>query len=316
MWRERIYRAKACSLDVELGDGVSPAQTGGRSRAPHFDIHTVQWYMHLVLPFIHRWRSLHISFINYAPFLWNAAISACCETGTNAHAPLIEELSLIYPANDDTKEFTLFDGVAPKLKRLTIDGIRLAWLPSLFQNLTFLDYTHRRPIRGNKAVSLVFSMLEVSKQLRELRLCFSSGQDVDNSQLSGHVRAHRRISLPLLAVLHLRIDGSDIPVELIALLPLLSFPSLTSLRLLDSNHSPEPFAYLSTFFRMFRIPSMLRSLRMEAGWVDHRMLPSLFRFLRVLGRIVISATCLPDPYFVGFEVRRMYGGVYIAERAV
>jgi len=283
---------------------------------PRFDAYSVQWYMHLVLPSIHRWRSLHISFAEYAPFLWNAALSACCETGSRVHAPLIEELSLIYPVNDDTKEFTLFEGVAPRLKRLTVDGIRLAWLPSLFQNLTFLEYTHRGPIRGNRAVSLVLSMLEISNRLQELRICFPYERDLDSSHsLSGHVRAHKRIILPFLTTLHLRIvNGSCIPRELNDLSFHLSFPSLTSLRLADSTCSPQPFVHLSTFLRVLRIPPLLRYIYMDAGWVDHRILPPLFHSLKGLRKAVVSGVCLPDPYFVGYAVRRIRGGLYFIER--
>jgi hypothetical protein len=44
------------------------------------------------------------------------------------------------------------------------------------------------------------------------------------------------------------------------------------------------------------------------------MLPSLFRSLKVLRRAVISGACLPDPYFVGFEVSRTHRDVFVVER--
>lgn len=244
MWRQRIYRAKACSLDIEVG--TFPSHWGKQPAVAHFDIHTVQWYIHLIHPFLYRWRSLRISFPHYAPFLWNAALSACCGEGPNVHAPLIEELSLIYPANDDTKVFTLFGGVAPRLTRLVVDGIRLAWLPSLFCNLTFLDYTHRGPARGNQAVALVLNMLEISSRLRELKIYFSSHSA---SVQPGH--AHKRIVLPSLHALHVRVDGPDIPHELYAFLPQLALPALSSLYLTDHHRSVYTFPHLGPLLQVF-----------------------------------------------------------------
>ena len=307
MWRERIHRAKVCSLDIELG--AFPSQWGTKPPKSNFDIHTVQWHMHLVLPSISRWRSLKFCFPHYAPFLWNAALSTCCGAGRRVHAPLIEELSLIYPANDDTKVFTLFGGVATRLLRLTIDGIRLAWLPSLFGNLTFLDYTHRGPIRGNQAVALVLDMLQVSSRLQELRISFPSY--VDFRPLPGHARAHKYVALPFLSTLHLCIDGPDIPYELYSLLPHLTFPSLISLRLLDRRHSLHTFPRLGPFLQAFRLPISLRYLWLESGWVDHRILPSLFNSLKGLRRAVVNGAKVPDSYFVSLVGKRGREGGYI-----
>jgi len=309
MWRERIHRAKACSLDIELG--AFPSYWGKKLREASFNIHTVQWYMHLVLPSLYRWRSLHISFPHYGPFLWNAALSACCGAGPNVHASLIEELSLVYPANDDTKVFTLFGGVAPRLRRLIIDGIRLAWLPSLFSNLTFLDYTHRGPARGNQAFALVLDMLEISGRLRELRISFSS---YGASPLPGHARIHKRVVLPFLVTLHVRVDEPDIPYEVYTLLPHLTLPFLTSLHLLNRHHSSYAFPCLRPFLQVFRPPPSLRYLWMESSWVDHRVLPSLFHSLSELRRVVVSGARVPDSYYVGFVVRRRQGGAFVFER--
>jgi hypothetical protein len=299
MWRERIYRAKACPLDIELG--AFPSCVGMNRRAAHFDAYSVQWYMHLVLPFLYRWRSLHISFPHYAPFLWNTALSACCGAGPRVHAPLIEELSLVYPANDDTKVFTLFGGVAPRLRRLVVDGIRLAWLPSLFGNLTYLDFSHRGPTRGNQAVALVLDMLEISSRLEELRISFSS---YGASPLPGHARVHKCVALPFLNTLHVRINGPNIPYELNTLLPHLTLPFLTSLHLLDRHRSLYTFQHLGPFLQVFRISPSLRYLWMEGSWVDHRTLPSLLHSLRGLKRAVVSGARIPHPYFVGFAARR------------
>jgi hypothetical protein len=311
MWRERIHRAKVCSLDIEVGE--FPSHCGRKPPKSYFDIHTVQWHMHLVLSFISRWRSLKLSFPHYAPFLWNAALSTCCGAGRGVYAPLIEELSLVYPANDDTKVFTLFGGVAPRLTRLTIDGIRLAWLPSLFGNLTFLDYTHRGPIRGNQAVALVLDMVEVSSRLQELRISFPSYVN-DLRPLPGHARAHKQVALPFLSILHLRIEGPDIPYELYSLLPHLTFPSLISLHLLDLHRSLHTFPRLGPFLQVFRPPPSLKYLWMECGWVDNQILPSMLRSLKGLRRAMVNGAKVPDSYFVGVAGRRGRGG-YNSERA-
>lgn len=294
MWRERILRAKACSLDIELGSGPMDG------RRPYMSANAVQWYMHLVLPTISRWRSLHMSFAHSTPFLWNAALSGCCSNfSPSVYAPLIEEISLIYPANDDTKEFMLFGGVAPRLRSLTIDGIRLAWIPHMMCNLTFLDYTHRGPTVGDQAVSLVLDMLDISSKLEELRISFPVRGASSPRQPDTYARPHRRITLSRLARLHLRIEGPGIPSELLTLIPLLSFPRLSSLYMHDPLRSPHPFIHLGTFLKVFRFPPQTRFVMMEGGWVDHRILPSVLRSLKSVRRLVVCGARIPSPYYLG-----------------
>ncbi|KAF7985548.1 hypothetical protein HWV62_3799 [Athelia sp. TMB] len=294
MWRERIFRAKACSLDIELGTGPRDG------RKPYMGANAVQWYMHLVLPTIPRWRSLHISFAHSTPFLWNAALSGCCNNiSPSVHAPLIEEISLIYPGNDDTKEFTLFGGVAPRLRSLTIDGIRLAWIPRMMCNLVFLDYTHRGPTSGDQAVSLVLDMLEISSRLEELRISFPARQAPSSRESNAYARPHRRVALSRLSRLHLRIEGPGIPQELLTLLPLLSLPHLSSLYMHDPLRSQHPFIHLGTFLKVFRFPPQMRFVMMEGGWVDHRILPSVLRSLKSVRRLVVCGARIPSPYYLG-----------------
>jgi hypothetical protein len=279
MWRERIHRAMSCSLDIEL----LPFIPGRLGRPQRLDLHTVQWYMHLVAPFITRWRSLKIVFSDYSPFLWNAALSCCC--GSGIYAPLVRDLTLIFPSNDDTKHFTLFGGVAPRLRRLTLDGLRLTWLPSLFANLTTLDYTHHGFTHGNQAVYDVLSILEVSNNLAELRLSFPWKGDV----VSGPIQAGRPVSLPVLTTLCLRVNSHNIPIELSCLVANITTPAISSLRLLDPSHSTRPFPHLHLFLQAFRIPSSLRSLHIENGWFDPRIVvpPNLHRY-------VVRRSHMPD----------------------
>jgi hypothetical protein len=134
--------------------------------------------MGLVAPHIRRWRSLTIKFDQYSPFLWNAALSPCCASGGISSASVqawnLTELTLLHPRNDDTKEFLLFGGIAPRLARATVAGIHLDWSPGLFANLVYLDYCHHGFTSGWECVAEVLNMLDVSRKLRELRIIFPS----------------------------------------------------------------------------------------------------------------------------------------------
>ncbi|KAJ6584743.1 hypothetical protein B0H19DRAFT_925009 [Mycena capillaripes] len=252
MWRERIYRAKACPLDVELLPWR--ATSSGATVAQLLDIHTVQLCMHIVSPFIRRIRSLVIILPAYEPFLANAALSGCC-LNKSGRASLLEELTLFYRANDDTKEFCLFSGHAPRLRRLTIDGLRLTWLPSLFQNLTFLDYTHHGFSVGDEAAAELLTMLTVCSGLRELRILFPRKC---LARPPGPFRPHmRRVVFPWLIQLHLRVETRDIPAELALLVTYLSTPALTSLYLTDLGRRNHPFPSLKSFMRTYpKVPSL------------------------------------------------------------
>ncbi|KAJ7175443.1 hypothetical protein C8R46DRAFT_1248984 [Mycena filopes] len=269
MCRERIYRAKACSLDVQL----LPWRTNraGALVAQRLDIHTVQLCMHLVAPFIRRWRSLEIVLSGYEPFLANAALSGCCHELLNkrGRALLLEELTLVYRANDDTKQFCLFSGCAPRLRFLTVDGLRLAWLPSLFQNLTFLDYTHHGFSTGDDAVVEILSMLSVCRRLQELRIFFprkSMARPLRPFRPAHHMR---RVALPWLLKLHLRVETRtwrDIPPELTRLVTQLKTRALTSLYLIDLGRRPQPFHSLNGFMRAYPMLPSLETVFVEYGW--------------------------------------------------
>ncbi|KAK0188160.1 hypothetical protein F5146DRAFT_1141609 [Armillaria mellea] len=258
MWREWMRRARACSLDVTVR--LVPA-TGSM----YMDSDSVQWRMYLVLPFVHRWRTLEMFFDHYSPFLWNAALSECC-SARGVQAMSLEELTLVYPMNDDTKEFTLFSGVAPRLRRLTVDGIRLTWLPSLFQNLTSLHYTHHGFTSGPQAVREITSMLRVSYRLVELHILFPKKAHRFIQPALYSPSRGRQISLLSLTSLHLRVDGGDIPLELSHLAAKFHTPNLRYFHLCDANYRQKPYATLPLFRRLYTVPTSLQEIYCDNGW--------------------------------------------------
>ncbi|KAL0960936.1 hypothetical protein HGRIS_005941 [Hohenbuehelia grisea] len=278
-----IYRAKACSLDVQLIPHLPPII--GHFHQP-LDYHLVQWCMHSVARFVPQWRSLDIVFPTYAPYLWNAALSGCCGGSSKVCAPLLEELRLVYPSNDDTKEFCLFNGYSPRLRRTTIEGIRLAWLPSLFQNLTHLDYTHHGFTSGPAAVHEVLCMLQTSCRLVELRLAFPS-KAVNTQRLQ--VQPSQRLSLVFLRKLCFSAHGGSVAPELIHLVNCISTPSLHTLRLSDPSCRPAPFSAIRIFFATFEWPRTLRVMRIEHGWYDYNLASQVLQRLpRLRQEIALS----------------------------
>ncbi|KAI1794799.1 hypothetical protein LXA43DRAFT_883031 [Ganoderma leucocontextum] len=286
MWSHRIRRAKACALDVQL------CPKGAASHLAYYN--HVQLCTHVAIPHIHRWRSLEVRFNGYAPFLWNAALSACCGHSPAIEAPALRELTLVYPENDDTKEFALFNGFAPRLRRVTIQGIRLTWSPTVFQSLTYLDYTHHGFTRGAQAASEVLYMLQVSAGLEELRLAFPwKGDSASRYALSASFS--RAVALPRLRKLALYIDGPDVPPALTYTLPHLSLPVLRSLYLVSPaapRHTllSEVFPHLRTVLKSFpRLPA-LSHLHVAHAWLDERFLAPLLASLPFPGTPHLTLT--------------------------
>ncbi|KAF9483426.1 hypothetical protein BDN70DRAFT_873935 [Pholiota conissans] len=284
MWRERIRRAQGCPLDIQL---LPSRQTRFGRRSQDLNPYTVNWHMHIVQPYIQQWRSLHIHFAEYSSYLWKAALAACT---TAAHT--LEELSLIYRHNDDIQEFLLFDGYAPRLRRVTVDGIRLLWTPSLFANLTYLDYTHHGFTSGYEAVQDVIYLLSVSSRLIELRVHFPRGQIARLSSRHDSVTNH--VTLPHLRVLHLTSNGSDIPFELAHFVTLVSTPSLMTLRLVDLARSHHSFPSLKSFFYVYALPPTLRFICIGHGWYNPRMIQAMARSLPRLVRIHVKRPRSPE----------------------
>lgn len=256
MWQERLRRARSCALDITIA-----SSRVGSTALP--DIDTVALQMHMIIPYLARTRSLDISFDGlHTPYLWNTALGPLCprsssiwdpesppspqdanSRGVVISAARLETLSLRYPGNDDTKEFTLYGGFSPRLTRLTVQGVRLTWLPGLFGNLRYLDYTHHGFTSGKKAVDELLSMLQVSGQLRELRLSFTTRVMMEREVL--HIGGRSLIgdgdivTLPHLESLTLSIEGqsAQAPSELVSVASRLSLPRLRKLYLYDPDHS-------------------------------------------------------------------------------
>ncbi|KAJ3554398.1 hypothetical protein NM688_g3134 [Phlebia brevispora] len=320
MWIERIRRAKACTLDVELRPQMQP---GRRTlRRAYLDARSVESYMLLVIPHIPRWRSLRIEFQHYAPHLWNAALSACCGTNGLVQAPRLEHISLIHPYNDDTKEFLLFNGYAPRLRSATIQGIRLAWLPALFANLTVLDYTHHSFTRGHDAFFELFSMLQVSSQLQELRLAFPPRSHHSLNPHSADIPANAHLHLDKLRSLTLHVSAEDIPSALLQLIPRLRMRGLKSLSLVSPPPSaliyqnrhyrdlsvilPPPFLRLRNFFKVLPRLSKLSHLRIEHAWCESSFVLSLLKFhVPLLKHLTLASPYVNDAFLwsLGEELR-------------
>ncbi|KAF8964173.1 hypothetical protein BDZ97DRAFT_914389 [Flammula alnicola] len=288
MWRERIRRAHACPLDIQLLP--SRWTRSGIRRPQDLNPYTVNWYMQIAHPYIRQWRSLDVRFSEYSPYLWKAALAGCASP-----APTLHELSLVYRLNDDIQEFLLFAAYAPSLRRLTVDGIRLAWMPSLFANLTFLDYTHHGFTSGHQAVYDITSILSVSSRLVELRLLFPRGQIARLPPRLDSVT--KRVALPYLTQLHLRVDGSDIPFELAHLVTLISTPSVTTLQLVDLSRSHHSFPSLKSFFYIYALPPTLRFVCIGHGWYDPRMIHAMSHSLPHLVRIHVKRSRTADQVF-------------------
>lgn len=300
MWSERIFRAKACSLDISLYLRFPPVHQQPydiNQRPRPIDARDVQTYMFHIMPYISRWRSLEIRFEGYAPHLWYAALSTCCFRSSPAvHANALKELTLVYPNNDDPKKFALFDGAAPRLRRVTLWGIRLAWTPSLFRNLSSLDYTHHAFSTGREAALEVLLILQVSARLETLRLAFPAENGGDGwsasaseSERTGHayapsradLRSSRRVHLAHLSLLELAVvgAGAQVPSSLVHIMYHLSLPALSALRF---SHSPSSStsAHLTRTRPLLAVlpPSVpLTYIRLSQRWLSPRFVSALVR---------------------------------------
>ncbi|KAG2155882.1 uncharacterized protein EDB93DRAFT_1247526 [Suillus bovinus] len=305
LWKARIARARGCSLDI----AITPPQH-------HFpDMDTLALQLHLIVPHISRARSFELRFSSYTPFIWNTALGPICRRQEQrnddnmdghpfpplVHALQLERLALCFPENDDTKEFALFAGVAPRLHHVTLDGIRLTWLPGLYGRLTYLDYTHHRFTTGSTAVTEVLGILRISCALRELRVCFRRRMlDGEVLYLSHDEVPAGHIHLLKLERLVLAVDGSDIdmPPELTSLLSRFSVPNLRELHLADLRCQPAsrgwrktvPFPALGAALSLFQVtvPSNIKVLAMAGRWVDRSFIPSLMKHFRELHKLEVD----------------------------
>ncbi|KIP09710.1 hypothetical protein PHLGIDRAFT_22784 [Phlebiopsis gigantea 11061_1 CR5-6] len=317
MWTERILRARACPLDVEILPQMSIVNP--LVRRQYLDARMVQLYTHMVSPYLSRWRSLTIEFQHYAPYLWNAALSCCSGSAIGTHAPRLEHISLRYRNNDDTTEYTLFQGYAPRLRSAVVDGIRLSWIPSLFANLTSLDYTHHGFTRGHDAEVELFHMLKVSCRVRELRIAFPSHSFKTVDTHSYEIPSTTSICLDYLNCLTIEIGVSDIPSALLQLLARLHFRNLRSLHLLSSPSHPQdlfyppPFLRLRKFLKVLTRLPRLGYLQLDSAWCDPSFIVGLLNFH--VPRLQHLALCSPRVddsmlWAIGETCRSRYRVIY------
>jgi len=194
---------------------------------------------------------------------------------------------LVYRQNDDTKEFCLFSGHAPRLRSATIDGIRLTWLPSLFQNLTFLDYTHHGFNSGYQAIQEIVTLLQVSSRLVHLRIMFSKKMFQGRRSSRGSPIIPQ-VHLPFLRTLHLRVETRDIPYEFIFLASLLVTPALTSLHLVDITPQRSAFTNIRTFISLYIFPPSLQSISIHYGWYTKEFVTWLMNKLPSLRQLSLK----------------------------
>ena len=315
LWVEYIRRSRSCTLDLLLSSESAGAPGSRISRRHYLDAQSVQYFMHSVAASIPQWRTLTIDFEHYAPYLWNAALSACCGHSRSVHAPHLQSMTLLYPHNDDTKEFTLFGGYAPRLNRMTLHGIRLTWLPSLYGNLMFLDYTHHGFTRGYNAASELLTMLQVSSRIHELRVSFPTRQGTQDlpSTLVPPVPKDASYLLADLHTLELRIDGADIGSALIHFISHISTPSLRTLRLLSlsrgshvhrvisssSHRSPDLSTRLQQLLKALPRLFTVTSLEIEHIWLsDPRFIFSILYLLPKLDHLIVRGSHVTDPFIL------------------
>ena len=271
----RIQRSRGLPLYIELD---LPRVPMARAQTTLADIHM---RMHSVIPAIKQWRSLSINFTGFMPYFWNAALSELCPRlpSPSSHAPQLERLSLIYPSNDDTKEFLLFGGYAPKLRDVTVDGLRLRWTAPLFENLTRLDYNHHAFTSGHEAVAEVLVILRVSCRLRALVISFPGGH-ADDASFGWASQAYTPISLDDLEQLTLRVVGDNIQRELTVLSSKLILPQLRRLRLV-SNKNALRFSgrEVNAALGSLRYHQRLDSVEVEHAWAHGRSISTFLRSL-------------------------------------
>lgn len=304
MWLERVHRARACTLDIVLASRNSSTPRTLTRR--YLDAQSVRLYVHCMVPYIHQWRSLTIEFQHYAPYLWNAALSSCCGRGQAVYAPHLEEMSLIYPHNDDSKEFVLFGGYAPCLRAVTVHGIRLTWLPSIFGNLTSLHYTHHGFTRGVDAATELLYMIQISNRLQDLRISFPQAP-VPAATLTHPTPfpADEAAHLPYLTTLEIRIERSEIPSALIHLLAHLSIPAVQTLCLLaptSTIRSPRAVDIASRLRQLLKaLPRLysLHRLEVEHTWLsDPRFIFAVLHVVPNLKVLTLRGTQVTNPFFL------------------
>jgi hypothetical protein len=280
-WEQRINLARACTLDIELSLTASPEP---------WQTHAIARYMHFIIRYATRWRSLAICIPHTVnmPYLANAALSGCCGTMDTINASNIEDIKIAIPHNEDTKQFTLFGGYAPRLRSVILNGVRLTWLPSLYENIALLDYTHHRFSWGYDAAVEIADILTVSHRLKDFRLTVYGKNS--RRRPTSEIRPLPRIILPNLLHLELRIDGAGIPEELLMLVERMKTPNLRSLKL--ASNSVAPFPGLRRFVPLLAsvLSAPILKLEVEGGWNSPATMEFILSRLPQLQHLVVNGT--------------------------
>ncbi|KLO06956.1 hypothetical protein SCHPADRAFT_945665 [Schizopora paradoxa] len=304
--RSRIARRRSLPLDIEIDDSPRiPSCTTPTLAKLHSQLSST-------LPFLSSWHSLSINITSHYPYLWNTLLSKLCSKGSASSAPLLRRLSLVYPSNDDDKEFLLFGEQAPRLQDLRLHGIRLRWTPGLFENLVHLDYIHQVVTPSFEAIQEVLSMLATSSRLQTLTIGFQG--TARSSPISWNVRKHiQSVTLPGLRKLTLRFLPGNSTRELLVLLKKLKLPNLAELRFANPSPSRLPRKLLAKVFRPFRYHPTLRSVALDEACYHPRHFCGFVQSLAVLSLISITRTStqplqpVEQLLGLGFRVRRQRG---------
>lgn len=300
--RSRIARSQSLPLDIEIDD------------RPHISPHNPPTLAKLhsqlssTLPLLSSWHSLSIDFSSHYPYLWNTLLSKVCSTSSASGAPLLRSLSLVYPANDDDKEFLLFGDQAPRLQDVRLHGIRLRWSPGLFGNIVHLNYIHQVVTPSYDAVQEVLAMLATSTRLQTLSVGFQSTTRHSPSSRSGR-KPIQSVSLTGLKKLTLRFLPGDFRRELLVLVKKLKLSNLVELWLANNAPSCLPRKLLAEVFRPFRYHPTLCTVGLDEACFHPRQFAGFVQSLSALSTIVIARTsshplqALEHLLRLGFRVR-------------
>ncbi len=199
----------------------------------------------------------------------------------------MRRLSLVFPANDDDKEFLLFGEQSPYLRDVRLQGIRLRWTPGLFGNLVHLDYIHQVVTPSHDAVQEVLAMLTTSSRLQTLTIGFQSTTRHSPSSWSTR-NTIQFVPLSSLKKLTLRFLRGDFRRELLVLVKRLKLPILKELQL--ANDAPHCLSrkLLAEIVRPFRYHPSLRLVSLNHACFHPRQLYGFIQALPMLRSIVIA----------------------------
>jgi hypothetical protein len=158
----------------------------------------------------------------------------------------------------------------------------------------------------------MISILGVTTRLVHLRLLFPNGPRKPRPT-SRVPSTPGTIRLEHLQILHLRVEGPNIPDELVHLASFLYTPTLTSLNLIDLGDQDLPahipFPSLMMFLTLYAFPPLLQTLYVEHRWQSDGMVP-LLRPLIHLKQVVFKKHEAPDRVFALNPRRRKRGVRY------